>query len=87
VNVLESSEGYLIDYLLDKANSRTVRVEVKGRDLVVKGLQRQRLPLSGYTGQPVKATIRLPADGDLDGLRAEVVNGLLRIRLPKTARH
>lgn len=89
VNIVESKTGYQMEMALPGIAANEVRLELHGTDLVITSRQAmsgKRMGVRGLASGIFKATSKLPGDVDTTSVRADLVNGLLRIKARKQAR-
>ncbi|DBA90284.1 hypothetical protein WJX77_006489 [Trebouxia sp. C0004] len=89
VNIVESKTGYQMEMALPGIAANEVRLELHGTDLVITSRQAmsgRRMGGRGLASGMFKATSKLPGDVDTTSVRADLVNGLLRIKARKQTR-
>lgn len=90
VTIKEQEDAYMMDMLLPGVDESAISLSAENRTLVVEAtnqvvhpeafkLIRKEIPEVRYRG-----VYELPEHVDPDGIKAELKNGVLRVRLPKT---
>lgn len=88
-DVYDKPEGYLVEVELPGLARADIDIQVKGRELVVRG---ERHPAGGHSAEfhrlerrygPFARAFRFDVDIDPDAVNAEIKDGLLRLTVPK----
>jgi HSP20 family protein len=87
-NVTETDYAYLVEVDVPGVKRNDISVEATGHDVVITGeiKQKERAGLLRSRTRRVgrfEYRVSLPADGNADGITAEVSDGVLTVRVPK----
>ncbi len=91
VNVIENGNAYQLEMEVPGLTAQDIDIEVKGAELTLRGERKAHAP-EGYTrrwneiqtGAFVRK-LQFPLELDASSVGAELVNGVLKLTLPKSA--
>jgi len=90
VNVVESDDAYEVDVAIAGFDKDDIKLELKDNDLFIQGSKQEdqhdenkRFLRREISSRAFKRVVRLPSKIDLDSIKAEYKNGIIKVMINK----
>lgn len=85
-NLYDNENGYVIELLVPGFNKQNLSIEIENNQIFVKGENNKKddsLKYQSFSYHSINKVFNIPENVDTDDIEAEVIDGILKINLPK----